>query len=270
MTEKILDEGTAAFEDTTQDCLAIQAKVEDFEAYNKNLSEELEAVAKAKAVISEKTGDAEYQDNRSVLSSRGSLASSLVKSEHSIELVQLSSRVASAMYVETSYGDDPFAKVKGLISDVMARLEEKASADATHKAFEAKHIFNSIHSEIEMMRYMTMSQHKDLSLMTSMISLGSYTMKLNVVASLAPCLRKRSNTIGYREMLNFLEAYLSCTGFDACSLQSISNASVEYAGPLGDQEVPGEHRAGPRNEVSAQCEPRQRSDTAHQHEDQLD
>ena len=73
--------------------------------------------------------------------------------------------------------------------------------DAIHKAFEAKHIFNSIHSEIEMMRYMTMSQHKDLSLMTSMISLGSYTMKLNLVASLSPCLRKRSHTIGYRDML---------------------------------------------------------------------
>ena len=152
MTEDALAEDTAALEDTTQDCLAIQAKVEDFEAYNKSLSEELEALAKAKAVISEKTGDAEYRDNRSVLSSRGSLASSLVKSENSIELVHLASRVASAMHAETSYGDDRFAKVKGLISDMIARLEEKASVGAIHKAFEAKHIFNSIHSEIEMMR----------------------------------------------------------------------------------------------------------------------
>ena len=55
---------------------------------------------------------------------------------------------------------------------------------------------------------------------------------MNFVASLAPCLRKQSNTIGYRDMLNFLEVYLCCTGFDACSLQSISNVSVEYAGPL--------------------------------------
>ena len=38
-----------------------------------------------------------------------------------------------------SNDDDPFADVKGLISDMIARLEEKASADATHKAFEAKH-----------------------------------------------------------------------------------------------------------------------------------
>ena len=78
-TEDAIAEDTAALEDTTQDCLAIQAKVEDFEAYNKNLSEELEALTTAKVAISEKTGDAEYRDNRSVLSSRGSLASSLPK-----------------------------------------------------------------------------------------------------------------------------------------------------------------------------------------------
>ena len=49
MTEDVLAEDTAAFEDTTQDCLAIQAKVEDFKAYNKSLYEDLEAFAKARA-----------------------------------------------------------------------------------------------------------------------------------------------------------------------------------------------------------------------------
>ena len=122
MTEDALAEDTAALEDTTQDCLETQAKVACFKAYNKSLSEELEALAKAKAVISEKTGDAE------------SGTTSLPKSENSIELVQIASRVASAMYAETSYGDDPFAKVKGLISDMSTKLEEKASADAIHKA----------------------------------------------------------------------------------------------------------------------------------------
>ena len=139
-------------------------------------------------MISEKTDDAEYRDNRSVLSSRGGLARELTKSKHSIKLPQLASRVDSAMHAETSNGDDPFAKVKGLISDMVARLEEKASADATHKAFEAKHIFNSMHSETEMMRYMTMLQHKDLSLTNSMISIDSCIMKLNsVMISLVSC-----------------------------------------------------------------------------------
>ena len=129
---------TAALEDTTQDC---QAKAADFEVYtNKSLSEELEALAKAKAVISEKTGDAEYRDNRSLLSSRGGLPRELTKSEHSIELAQLASCVDFAMHAEISNDDDPFAKVKGLISDMVTRLKEKAFADATHKAFEAKQI----------------------------------------------------------------------------------------------------------------------------------
>ena len=84
MTKDALAEDTTAFEDITQDCLVGQTKVADFEVYtNKNLSEELEALVKAKIVISEKTGDAEYRDNRSVLSSRGGLVSSLTKSENS-------------------------------------------------------------------------------------------------------------------------------------------------------------------------------------------
>ena len=96
--EKTLVKDTAAFEDTTQDC---QTKVADFDFHtNKSLSEELEALAKAKAVISEKTGDAEYRDNRSVLSSREGLAGELIKSEHSIELTQFTSHVASAMHAE--------------------------------------------------------------------------------------------------------------------------------------------------------------------------
>ena len=175
MTEDALAADTAAFEDTMQDCLAIQAKAADFDVHtNKSLSEELEALAKAKDVISEKTGDAEFRDNRSVLPSRGGLAAELSKSENLIELAQLASRVDSAIHADISNGDDSFAKVKGLISDMTKRLEEKASVDANHKAFDAKHIFNPMHSEIEMMRYMTMSQHK---VTISMISFGSYTMK---------------------------------------------------------------------------------------------
>jgi len=104
-------------------------------------------------------------------------------------------------------------------------------------------IFNSIYSETEMMRYMHTLQLKDLALDKSMISLGSCTMKLNSVASLAPCswpeigemhpFAPASQTKGYVEMLESLEQYLvSCTGFDACSLQPTSGASGEYAGLL--------------------------------------
>ena len=107
MTEKTLAKDTAAFEDTTQDYLVCQTKVADFDVHtNKSLSEELEALAKAKAVISEKTGDAEYRDNRSVLSSREGLAGELIKSEHSIELAQLTSHVASAMHAEKGEAEE--------------------------------------------------------------------------------------------------------------------------------------------------------------------
>ena len=70
MTDDSHANDTAASEDTTQDCLEIQAEAVEFKAYNKSLSEDLEALVKAKAVISGKTVDVEYQDNWSVLSSR--------------------------------------------------------------------------------------------------------------------------------------------------------------------------------------------------------
>ena len=79
------------------------------------------------------------------------------------------------MPVEISDDDDPLAKVKSLISDMITRLEEKEFADdthnAAHSAFET-HFLNSVHSEIGMMRCMSMSHHKDLYLMISMISLA--------------------------------------------------------------------------------------------------
>ena len=62
---------------------------------------------------------------------------------NSIELAQLASRVASAMRAESSNGEDPFAKVKGLISEMISRLEDKASPDATHKAYCDKELSES-------------------------------------------------------------------------------------------------------------------------------
>ena len=107
---------------------------------------------------------------------------------------------------------------------MIARLEEKASEDATHKAFEATHIFNSMHSEIEMMRYMTMSQHKDLYLTTSMISF--VTRSWPEVMNIYP-FDPASNTINNRKMLNPCK-----TSFDTCSLQLTNGAKGEYAGLL--------------------------------------
>jgi glycine dehydrogenase len=104
-------------------------------------------------------------------------------------------------------------------------------------------VFNTHHSESEMMRYIKSLENKDLSLNTSMISLGSCTMKLNAATELIPVswpefggihpFAPASQTKGYQYIISQLENYLSTiTGFTACSLQPNSGAQGEYAGLL--------------------------------------
>ena len=107
----------------------------------------------------------------------------------------------------------------------------------------AQMVFNKYHSESLMMRYIKSLENKDLSLNTSMISLGSCTMKLNAATELIPVswpefsqlhpFAPASQTRGYQKMISELETYLCrITGFTACSLQPNSGAQGEYAGLL--------------------------------------
>ena len=104
-------------------------------------------------------------------------------------------------------------------------------------------VFNTHHSETEMMRYIKMLENKDLSLNTSMISLGSCTMKLNAATEMIPLswahwskihpFAPKDQTGGYKQITDELSEYLcQITGFDACSLQPNSGAQGEYAGLL--------------------------------------
>ena len=104
-------------------------------------------------------------------------------------------------------------------------------------------IFNSYRSEHEMLRYIKSLENKDLSLNTSMISLGSCTMKLNAATQLIPVSWPEFSNIhpfapasqwkGYQQILTELEAWLSnITGFTATSLQPNSGAQGEYTGLL--------------------------------------
>ncbi|HRO41617.1 MAG TPA: aminomethyl-transferring glycine dehydrogenase [Flavipsychrobacter sp.] len=104
-------------------------------------------------------------------------------------------------------------------------------------------IFNSHHSETQMMRYIKMLENKDLSLNTSMISLGSCTMKLNAATEMMPLswshwakihpFAPKEQAEGYGQIVRELSKFLcEITAFDACSLQPNSGAQGEYAGLL--------------------------------------
>ncbi len=111
----------------------------------------------------------------------------------------------------------------------------RTSAYMTHP------VFNTYHTEHEMLRYMKSLENKDLSLVHSMISLGSCTMKLNATAEMMPVtwpemgkihpFAPQNQALGYQEMIETLSTWLAeITGFDAVSMQPNSGAQGEYAG----------------------------------------
>lgn len=102
-------------------------------------------------------------------------------------------------------------------------------------------VFNAVHSETQMMRYIKNLEKKDIALNTSMISLGSCTMKLNAATEMTPTswpefanihpFAPKEQTLGFQQVIDEISAYLSTiTGFDACSLQPNSGAQGEFAG----------------------------------------
>jgi glycine dehydrogenase len=104
-------------------------------------------------------------------------------------------------------------------------------------------VFNTHRSETQMMRYLKSLENKDLSLNTSMISLGSCTMKLNAATELIPVswpefgglhpFAPANQWEGYQQIISELESWLSnITGFTATSLQPNSGAQGEYTGLL--------------------------------------
>ncbi len=126
---------------------------------------------------------------------------------------------------------------------------DRATADALPAAlvrgskFLRHPVFNTYHSEHELLRYMRALADKDLAMDRTMIPLGSCTMKLNATAEMIPVtwpefgnihpLAPADQAQGYKELIDGLEAMLvECTGYDAVSLQPNSGAQGEYAGLL--------------------------------------
>jgi hypothetical protein len=146
VTQKDLAEDIKTKSTLHQDCMNA---AEEFELATKSRGEELNALATAKKVIKEATGGAAEQSysflqvERAQVSSRADLAKleavrfirDLARKTKAPALAQLASRMSSAMRLGAAAGEDPFAKVKGLITDMIATLEGEAEEDASQKAY---------------------------------------------------------------------------------------------------------------------------------------
>jgi glycine dehydrogenase len=155
-----------------------------------------------------------------------------------INLRLLNVSTVSISLDETTANIDPLLKIFGA-----AFVESAAETLRRTSPFLTHPVFNTHHTESEMLRYIRRLEAKDLSLTTSMIPLGSCTMKLNATSEMLPVTWESvsalhpsapaDQSLGYQKMARQLEYWLAeITGFAAVSLQPNAGSQGEYAGLL--------------------------------------
>jgi glycine dehydrogenase len=153
-----------------------------------------------------------------------------------ISLDETTSEADVAEILQVFNGDKPINFAADLTPDT-SHLTPRISPFLTHP------VFDRYHSETEMLRYMKRLEARDLSLTTSMIPLGSCTMKLNAAAEMFPVtwpefsrlhpFAPLAQTKGYQILFQQLEEWLAeITGFAGISLQPNAGSQGEYAGLL--------------------------------------
>jgi len=141
ITTKELADVTAELATASSNCMQTAA---DHEATVAARTEELGVIAEARKIIAEATGGAEAQSYSLLqISTRSDLKKSevitviknLARKHHSAALAQLASRVDAVVRYGASGGEDVFTKIKGMIGDMIGKLEKEAEEDATEKAY---------------------------------------------------------------------------------------------------------------------------------------
>ena len=156
-------------------------------------------------------------------------------------------------------GADHSLDLNAIDADIVAQGSASIPDDLVRQSSFLTHpVFNTHHSETEMLRYLKRLENRDLSLVHSMIALGSCTMKLNATAEMIPVtwpelgnmhpFAPQEQTHGYQQMIAELEQMLmAITGFDAVCMQPNSGAQGEYAGLLAIRNYHQAQGQGHRN-----------------------
>jgi len=194
---------------------------------------------------------AEAINNEMNFNYKGSVATISVDETTSPEDIKTIVRFFARVKGKT-LNDVNFDELKENIETVIPAELQRTSAYLTHE------LFNSHHSEHEMLRYIKSLETKDLSLCHSMIALGSCTMKLNATTEMVPVTWAEFSKMhpfaptdqvgGYMQLFDELNNWLSeITGFAAMSLQPNAGAQGEYAGLMVIRAYHNDRGEGHRN-----------------------